>query len=406
MNLKTFEGKTTAEALAKVKRHFGREAVILHTRSVTRGQFLGYGGEQVIEITAAKDGISLPVKRGGASVPARPKARQMVDAATKEMREATRSAPSVDAGVVALADEIDSLKSTMAELVAETRRARDPSLPVSLQELYQQLIKAEVAEEIAGDLVRKVRSELAEPALSDRSAVRVKLASFIESMLPVAGPVRLVSTSTPTVIALVGPTGVGKTTTVAKLAANYRLRHNREVGLITIDTFRIAAVDQLETYAKIIDVPLKVVVTADEMREALHAMRKCDIILIDTAGRSQNDHAKLAELKTLLDEAKPHEIHLVLSSTCHTAVLRQTIRRFTALGANRVIVSKLDEAVGFGVILNCLKDAEARLSYVTTGQNVPQDIEVGRGANLAKLIISGHASARSDEASRRPAPSR
>ena len=405
MNLKTFEGKTTAEALAKVKRHFGVDAVILHTRSVTRGQFLGYGGERLIEITASKDGFSLPAKPGAASVPARPRARRMVDATTKEMREATRSARSVDAGVVALADEIDSLKSTMAELVAETRRARDPSLPGSLHELYQHLIKAQVTDEIAGDLVRKVRSELAEPMLSDRTAVRVKLASFVESMLRVAGPVRLVSTSTPTVIALVGPTGVGKTTTVAKLAANYRLRHDRKVGLITIDTFRIAAVDQLETYAKIIDVPLKVVVTADEMREALHAMRACDIILIDTAGRSPNDHSKLAELKALLDEAKPHEVHLVLASTCHTAVLRQALRRFTAIGANRVIISKLDEAVGFGVILNCLKDAEARLSYVTTGQNVPQDIEVGRGAHLAKLIVAGHASARSDVPSRRHAPS-
>ena len=134
------------------------------------------------------------------------------------------------------------------------------------------------------------------------------------------------------VVALVGPTGVGKTTTIAKLAANYRLREKRRVGLITVDTYRVAAVEQLRTYADIIDLPMEVVATPREMREAVARMGHLDLVLMDTAGRSPRDEVKIQELKSMLSEAEPDEVHLVLSSTAGAKSLIGTAEKFADVG--------------------------------------------------------------------------
>lgn len=378
-----------AEALTKVKRRLGREAVILNTRTFTRGGFLGHGSEQVVEITAAKDGFSLQSPPRLDRVRNRSGGIATVEGAAKVRPEVGRELSGADDTLLTLKGEISDLRTAIAGLVTETRRGRDPSLPGELREVYQELLEAQVADEIATDLVQKVRSELPDKDRVTPSAVRSRLAVHVESMLPLVAPQQQVAGTGPLVIALVGPTGTGKTTTVAKLAANYRLRDGHQVGLITLDSYRIAAVDQLRTYARIIDVPLEIVMTPDQMGAALRSMSQCNVILIDTVGSSQNDVSRLQWVKDLLDEAHPDEVHLVLSSTGSTPVLKQTMDRFRLLGVNRVIFTKLDEAVGFGVILSCLQNAEAKLSYVTTGQEVPDDIEVVRPDRLAQLIVTG-----------------
>jgi flagellar biosynthesis protein FlhF len=151
--------------------------------------------------------------------------------------------------------------------------------------------------------------------------------------------------------------------------------------------YRIGAVEQLKTYAQIIDVPLEIVSSPEEMRVAVLGMADRDVILVDTAGRSQRDAIKIKELKCFFDAAPPDEVHLVLSSTASEAVLTEAIERFSEIGVGRVIFTKIDEAIGFGVILTCLQKANARLSYITTGQDVPDDIEVGEGRFLAELIL-------------------
>ncbi len=263
------------------------------------------------------------------------------------------------------------------------------------------LVQGRVAEGVARQLVAEVARELGETELRDPAAVRRRMAEYLESMLPVAGPIQLADRSGPTIIALVGPTGVGKTTTIAKLAANSHLRQHRKVGLITVDTYRIAAVEQLRTYAQIIDIPLEVVPTPGELPAAIDRLRDRDIILIDTAGRSQNDALRVNELKCYLDQAKPHEVHLVLSSTSSQQVVDQVLERFSGLGVNRVIFTKLDEAIGFGVILTSLQKAGTRLSYVTTGQDVPDDIEVGQASKVADLILGDLAEVASEGVPRR-----
>ena len=153
-------------------------------------------------------------------------------------------------------------------------------------------------------------------------------------------------------MALVGPTGVGKTTTIAKLAANYRLREKQRVGLITVDTYRVAAVEQLRTYADIIDLPMEVVATPREMREAVARMRNLDLVLMDTAGRSPRDEIRIQELRSLLTEAEADDVHLVLSATAGTKSLAATAEKFADVGTTALLLTKLDEATSLGHLVS------------------------------------------------------
>ncbi len=371
-----------AEALAQVKRHFGRDAVILSTRSVPRKRLLGHRGRSSIEITAAQSVADLPPGVRGIGAEGRQNARESVSS-HQPAKIAAAEANANDS----LLGELGSLRGMVYELVRETHRSRIGGAPPPLFEMYLALVQNEVAERIAEQLIDRVRKELPEEKLGEPEKVRARLAAAVEEMLPTAGPVRVPASGKPVIVALVGPTGVGKTTTAAKLAANFQLREHKRVGLITIDTYRIAAVEQLRTYADIINIPLEVVMTPDQLREAVGRLSDRDVILLDTAGRSQRDAVKILQLKQFFAAVRPHEVHLVLAGTAAEAVLHETIERFRDVGIDRVIFTKLDEALGFGVMLSCLSKAEARLSYVTTGQDVPDAIAVAESKRLARLIL-------------------
>jgi len=220
--------------------------------------------------------------------------------------------------------------------------------------------------------------------------VREKLLAKLEQMLPNSLGASVARPTTGTgcrSICLIGPTGVGKTTTIAKLAAAFKLRQKQNVGLITIDTYRIAAVDQLRTYANIIGVPLKVVLTPTELAAAMKEMANYDTVLIDTAGRSHMDQLKLNELSQFIAAAKLSEVHLVLSSTTTQEAMEAALEKFSGVRVDQIIFTKLDEAVSFGILLNVARAASRALSYVTTGQDVPDNIEVGQPRRLARLIL-------------------
>lgn len=260
---------------------------------------------------------------------------------------------------------------------------------------YTRLIENEVAQELADEIIAGVRDELTPTELADESTVRAAVLRRLETLLTVdqqvaAPPVKAADGRALT-IALIGPTGVGKTTTIAKLAAAYRLRHGKKVALITSDTYRIAAVDQLRTYANIIGVPLRVVHTPAEMQAAVEATRDADVVLIDTAGRSPGDAHRVGELQMFLLAAKPHQTHLVLSSVASEGAMMRTAEKFADLKPNLVIFTKLDEAANLGVLVNIARRIDAKLSYVTTGQEVPDDIEPTRPDRLARLVLDGKA---------------
>ncbi len=435
MTLKTFTATTMAEALAAVKKELGKDAVILHTRSYKVGAVFGFGGKPRVDITASL-GVNVPT-RGRPAQPAalEPAIPQPAPSATahavtpasvaraygsaapvlsaspapapspllaQPARAAVASANAERSSGLSenLADELAAIK-TMVSQVLQSSAVQGgggvaAAMPRALLKHYLALIQQDVARHLADDVAAAIRDELTPGELADEGIVRTAMLRRLESLIPVdAGlaPAQPEPDGRPRTIALVGPTGVGKTTTLAKLAAAFRLRHGKKVGLITCDTYRIAAVDQLRTYASIIGVPLKVVLSPEEMAQACAELADCDVILIDTAGRSPSDHDRLDELAALVEAARPHQVHLVLASVAGESSLLRTADRFGRLRPTRVIFTKLDEAASLGVLLNVLSRLDAKLSFVTTGQEVPEDLEPGRADRLARLILDGCAAA-------------
>lgn len=379
MQIRTYQAEDMAKALAMVRRELGRDAVILSTRTFRKGGFLWFGGRQMVEITATR-GVNVlhPAQRrnllsSGGTLEAR---TGCLEVSPKEQKESEE-----------LKQELTLVKKMVEELLHENKKRSYPSVPEELFSTYLELINQEVAEELANDIVERVKQTLSGQDLTDRKKVKDAFVKVIEQMIPAAAGIEAGSPGNPRIIALVGPTGVGKTTTIAKLAANFKLRENKKVGLITIDTYRIAAVDQLRTYANIINVPLEVVLSTSELKAAIDRMKDNHIIFIDTAGRSQKDELKIRELKAFLDAAKPDEIHLVISTTASEKNILENLRRFSVLDINRIILTKLDEAVGMGVLLNIMPKLDRAISYITTGQNVPDDIEPTTASRLARLLI-------------------
>jgi flagellar biosynthesis protein FlhF len=239
---------------------------------------------------------------------------------------------------------------------------------------------------LARRLVRHVAENLEPDQFDHADSIRAALCDAVELSIPVAPPIKAVA-GVRKIVALVGPTGVGKTTTVAKLAANFKLAHGVRVGLITVDTYRIAAVEQLKTYAEIIDLPLAVVNDPGEMPRALDELGPVDLVFIDTAGRSPRDEVKIRELAEFLQQARPDEVHLVLSAVAGQRNLRSAVERFAMVQIDRLILTKLDEADSFGGVLAVLGLSSRPLSYLTTGQAVPDDIEAANCKRLARLIL-------------------
>lgn len=419
MNLRTYRASSIGEALAAVKKDLGREAVILHTRQVRVGGILGFGARAVVEVTASnqveapsrlrvRDG-GRPMARGAASAEAVRRAYAPVRAEAQEaetdgeslvgagaavaLGEAGDAAQPAGAGLSpALEEELSAIRRMVGRVLASSGGVARRELPEALMKRYLRLLESEVAGEIADEVATEVAGTLTSEELEDEGAVHDAVLARLARYIPAADdrecPERGAD-GRPFTLALIGPTGVGKTTTIAKLAATYKLRHGRRVGLITADTYRIAAVDQLRTYANIIGLPLRVANTPGEMAESCDALSDCDVVLIDTAGRSQRDDARLTELRSYLDAARPHQTHLVLSSAACEKALVDIAERFAAVRPNRVIFTKLDEAVSFGVLVNVAKRIDARLSFITTGQEVPDKIEAGGSDRIARLVLEG-----------------
>lgn len=494
MELKTYQAQSMAEALEKVKRELGPDAVILNTRTLRRGGVLGVGAKNIIEITASRDRSALPaIERramayrtagaGGRTPPAvepfRPAAnrptvnRQAPDVprpqavVQKDVRPQTgsgdRAGTEFSAFTSGLRDEMREIRGMVSELLSRppTTIEAAPAVPAEFQDYYTRLLQNAVAEELAREVIAKaqerlndcrarilsgVAGRLDQAQTEEKVAAKLSelipavLSECIERMLPAAEPVAVEADETPKVVALVGPTGVGKTTTIAKLAAQFRLREHKSVGLITIDTYRIAAVDQLKAYADIMSLPLEVVFTPEELAAAILKLSHCDVILIDTSGRSHRDMQRLGELRAYLDAArkaaesprmsgdqaarlkpatgraakrestsgagtagKRLEVHLLLSCTCHQDQLLQVAERFAALDVDRVVFTKVDEAVGSGVILNVASRLKWRMSYLTTGQEVPDDIEVGHRRRIAEMLLRGESVGPAESCPRSPA---
>lgn len=294
-------------------------------------------------------------------------------------------------GVAQLRDELASIKRLVGEVLQTSRRQHAAPLCLTdpMRDLAGALHASGLPEALGDATLEVVRDDLSADERADPAVVRQAAVRALAKRLPTIGMVTRAEPATgrPLTIALVGPTGVGKTTTVAKLAAVYKLRHGKRVGLVTADTYRIAAVDQLRTYATILGIPLRVALTPQEMRESLAAMRDCEVVLVDSAGRSPNDTVRLSELSAFIEAAAPSQTHLVLSAGADVGVLRRAVERFTSLLPDRLLLTKLDEAVRFGAVAGLVADIGLPVHYVTAGQEVPDHIELASSENLARLVI-------------------
>jgi flagellar biosynthesis protein FlhF len=440
MDLRTYRSRTMAGALAEVKKDLGPDAVILRTRSYKAGGVLGFGGNSIVEITAAREEhapkVYEPVRRTppaspprearperpavtpgrpvrvAAPAPASPspsgpealsaQVADLADRGAKRELAATRveMRPVSSDAYATLESELASIRRMVGQVLQTTRRTAvrvDGADAFSLLgtdradplfDLYTTLGEHDTPQAVLDDLAADTRSELSGDELRDPAIVRETLLRILGARFRVVAPCEMTPGS-PVVEALVGPTGVGKTTTIAKLAAAHKLRYGRSVGLITADTYRIAAVEQLRTYAGIIGLSLEVVLTPEDMAAARERLAGCQVVLVDTPGRSPRDRARLDELAAFLRAARPTRTHLVLSAAASPASLRATVQRFEGARADCVLLTKLDEAAGLGIACHAAEATSLPFSYLTTGQEVPDHIEPARAERLARLVLEG-----------------
>lgn len=325
---------------------------------------------------------------GGMAVPSR------IESAARPLgRDAVQLSGTVGGGMdPAVREELNALRSMMGQMLRGQRTRPQPRMSDPLFDVYLKLIESEVADEIADEVVGEVRDVLDAASLRDPAVVREAVLERLTRLVPISQQPSAIERDPrgrPYTIAFVGPTGVGKTTTLAKLAATLKLREGKKVGLITCDTYRIAAVDQLRTYASIIGLPIRVALTPAEVEQACEALSDCDAILIDTAGRSPKDTGRIEELQRFIGAGRPHEVHLVLSSAASVSVLDAAVEKFGAIGPDHVIFTKIDEAVNFGVLLGVVGKVNAKLSFITTGQEVPEHIERCDPRRIAELVLGG-----------------
>lgn len=363
MRVKRFVANTMQEAIAQVKEDFGANAVILHTKRVRRRGVLGWLRRPRVEVIAAAETRS-PQREGGAPGGTQPaSAVAQESAATSELAKVHEELVSLKRALIGG----DRAEGTVAEPVRER--------------LLRQEIYAAFVDELIDFALDRARQE---GDLSDQNVRDLVLARLREGVC-CADPDQIDGGRR--VHCLVGPTGVGKTTTIAKLAANFALLGGRRVALITVDTYRIAAVEQLKVYAEIIGVPIDVAMTPAELKEAVARRSDADLIFVDTAGRSQKHKMQMQEVKAFVEALEDPHVHLVLSAGTRTTDLMEMTDRFMQLPVASLIVTKLDETSSYGALYNVCRVTGRPLSYLTNGQSVPDDIEVATPERVAQLIM-------------------
>ncbi len=391
MRVKRYVAENIQDAMIKVKMDMGKDAVILHTRKFKEGGFFGFFGKQMVEVTAAVEDavVAAEPEVKPQPRPAPQKAVTQVQSLSSFRAEAQRQEQHEQPEDTDLQSEIQEMKTLMYEMKSQIEANLDTqSLPKPLQRFHQILIDNEVEDTLAGKIVRNLLKQCNDQENLDSNVLKRLLENNILKIMRRPRPITFKKQGlNQQTIALVGPTGVGKTTTIAKLAATFSIVDKKKVALITADTYRVAAVEQLKTYGEIIGIPVDVVYTPDELRESIGKHMDKDLILIDTAGRSHKNTNQMTELRSFLDAAEVTEILLVLSATTKYRDMIEIINSYSDVPLTKLVFTKLDETSTYGAILNILNRTQKYLSYVTVGQNVPDDIEVADPTKIVKMIV-------------------
>ncbi len=334
------------EALALVKQALGPDAVILGTRALNAPGIGGLMGRALVEIDAAPE-----------------------SAAPRAVRQPALNRAAALGSPAAAAAAIQSRRP--AQFAPPT--AAPPDASPAAQAALQTLVAAEFAEQLARELIADAQRQLTPREAASPEAWLQAIRSRVASLLPPAQPIQLANGQARRV-ALVGPAGAGKTTTIAKLAAHFALRERRRVAILSIDMHRVATHDQVRRYGDLIRVPVYVAQTLRGVRDSLNAAQTHDLLLIDTPGCGRAEHGRLARLAAMLRSARPDETHVVMPATLTPATQRHVADTFRRVGATRLLLTHLDELVGLGVLLEALQTCDMQLSYVSNGQSVPADL--------------------------------
>jgi flagellar biosynthesis protein FlhF len=358
MQIKRFEAKTMTAALKMVKDEFGPDAVILTARSLRSGRgIFSAGPVSGVEVTAAKDSGPVAYTAAGSYAP---------------ILAPERLAPQTANGRRGL---FQSLNQSLRSLGARRRPAESPAISDAgaapeLSKLYQHLLAQDLDRELATDLVDHLKRLPGYDHRFGNERLRPLLAGIFQDM----GLRRADNTPHPRALVLVGPAGVGKTTTAIKLAADLKLRQHRTPALLTLDDVRIGAIEQLRTYAAILGVPLAVATSPEEARLALSDLGDADTLIVDTPGISPNETDRRSALRTILDTLPSREVHLVLSAAGREKDLQRVVDAWKGVTINRLAFTRLDEAGTWGVVLNLMVGTQLPVSWVSTGPRVPEDL--------------------------------
>lgn len=356
------QGSTHREVLEKVRARYGDTAQVLSHRTVRTGGFLGLFAREGVEITffLKDDGLREAEKK---RVDVEEEKRKILDRISQER------------ALKEVLDEVRSLKTMVEEGSARPTPA-DGEHP-TIASLDRLLEENDFAPAYRAQLVARLRSAFSLDDLDDYARVEHAVLEWLGDGVALPEEPR---PARPRVVVLVGPTGVGKTTTIAKLAAIHNLgmggTRAQDVRMITIDTFRIGAQAQIEKYAEIMRVPVSTVETAKDLRDTIAMYRDTDLILVDTIGKSPRDAVRLAEMQQILDACGPSaEVYLAVSATTKTQDMLDVFRQFEPFRYRAVVVTKMDETGRVGNVLSALADRGKSVAWITDGQRVPLDIE-------------------------------
>jgi flagellar biosynthesis protein FlhF len=399
MQIKKFTANTIEEARSMVERELGKDAIILHTKKVTKGGPFHFLKHEMIELTAALgDPESFGAPNGGTSSFSSSLLSAYHESEGPFSTQASGQpdyhpdpSSSVDLSTVRselreLREEISGLRTVVEGVSRNLRYLGMPALPEHIASFFVSLIDVGIDEPLSKEIVQRLYQSLHGEPLEDTILIEKHLLSIMSRMIRTAAP-SVRKEHGPLIEIFVGPTGVGKTTTLAKLAMRRDLFGAKTVAILSADNFRLAATEQLKIFAGLIDAPLEVVYTSDEIRRAIDTHRDKDLILIDTAGRSQSDADQFAALRDLVRGVEPDDVHLVLSATAKTSDLLSAFRRYQTLPVTRVIFTKLDETTSLGTLFNFAVKAGEPVSFISFGQNIPEDINPVTSEEISKIIL-------------------
>lgn len=376
MRLKTYTVDNVAEAIPLIKRDLGADALILNTKKVKKGGIFGLFQKDKLEVIAA-------VESKGSELAKTP----VADIEPVPVFSEPQSVPSPSGAGNETNDliaELKSIKQFMMHVIEEDR------LPDILKPLSERLEEQDVKKEVQSEILAKLMVLIDKnPKVTEKE---IDEAARTEMIRMIRANQKAPALKNPDIVCFIGPTGVGKTTTIAKIAADYMLREDKKVGLITSDTYRIAAVEQLKTYAGILNIPIEVVESFEDLVKAMAKLADCDIVLMDTAGRNYQQKQYIDDLEQLLPDKANVQINLVLSLTSKFEDMKRIIDNFKTIQMDGLILTKKDETSSAGALLNLVYRYSIPVRFIANGQNVPDDLLVATPELMADFVLgeNGH----------------